>query len=192
MAHLVLGVDSINKIVNDYNGKHKKMLNNVLTAHSALPKTQQTNSFVRGLHRVNSKFQLGHMHQNRIRKDKKESAINALNSVTCPPSHVKDFEDLFEWVYEILRNNGVIKNRCLWVYDIALRMGQCMTPKIEPQEYVYLYKGAYEGAVALNKILPKGSQITIKNNRAPISSFPPVLQRLGTIDIENIMCIYHP
>lgn len=192
MAHFVLGADPINKIVNDYNGKHKKMLNNVLTAHSTLPKAQQTNSFVRGLHRVNSKFQFGHMHQNRIRKDKKESAINALNSVTCPPRHVKDFEDLFEWVYNVLKNKGVIKNRCLWVYDIALRMGQCMSPKIEPKDYVYLYSGAYDGAVALNKALPNGKKIKITNHRAAITSFPAILQQEGAIYIEDIMCVYHP
>ncbi len=191
MAHFVLGVDPINKIVNDYNGKHKKMLNNVLTAHSALPKAQQTNSFVRGLHRVNSKFQFGHMHQNRIRKDKKESAINALNSVTYT-SNIKDFEDLFEWVYNVLKNKEVIKNRCLWVYDIALRMGQCMSPKIEPKDYVYLYSGAYDGAVALNKVLPNGNKIMIIGNRAPINSFPPMLQKEGAIIIEDIMCVYHP
>lgn len=188
---MVLGKDPISNIVNDYNGKHKKMLNNVLTAHSALPKAQQTNSFVRGLHRVNSKFQLGHMHQNRIRKDKKESAINALNSATYT-SNIKDFEDLFEWVYNVLKNKGVIKNRCLWVYDIALRMGQCMSPKIEPKDYVYLYNGAHAGAAALNKSLPKGSQIKIKNHRAPVTSFPTVLQQEGAMVIEDIMCVYHP
>lgn len=190
MAKMVLGVDSINKIVNDYNGKHKKMLNNVLTAHSALPKAQQTNSFVRGLHRVNSKFQFGHMHQNRIRKDKKESAINALNSAT-DTSNITDFEDLFEWVYNVLKNKGVIKNRCLWVYDIALRMGQCMSPKIEPKDYVYLYSGAYDGAVALNRALPNGKKIKITNHRAEITSFPPILQKEGAIYIEDIMCVYH-
>ena len=131
------------------------------------------------------------LHQNRIRKDKKESAINALNSVTYT-SNIKDFEDLFEWVYNVLKNKEVIKNRCLWVYDIALRMGQCMSPKIEPKDYVYLYSGAYDGAVALNKVLPNGNKIMIIGNRAPINSFPPMLQKEGAIIIEDIMCVYHP
>lgn len=189
MANMVLGIDSINDIIDDYNRNYKSSIDDVLDAYGNYPK--KIEGCVRGLHLTNSKPQLRDPHQNRIRETKRKAAIRALSMATWP-NNVKNFEDLFEWVYEILRNNGVIKNRCLWVYDIALRMGQCMTPKIEPQEYVYLYKGAYEGAVALNKILPKGSQITIKNNRAPIRSFPPVLQRVGTIDIENIMCIYHP
>lgn len=188
---MVLGKYPLDKIVDDYVNNYKSSLESALVAHSTYP--QQIESFVRGLHKVKSGYQLGHSHQNRIRKDKKEDAVKALSKViTCPPSHVKDLEDLFEWVYNVLKNKGVIKNRCLWVYDIALRMGQCMSPKIEPKDYVYLYNGAYDGAVALNKTLPSGNKINIVDNRAPITSFPPILQKEGAIYIEDIMCVYHP
>jgi hypothetical protein len=67
-----------------------------------------------------------------------------------------------------------------------------MSPKIEPRDFIYLYKGAHDGAIALNKVLPKGHKIKIVKNRAPITSFLPVLQMEGAIHIENIMCVYHP
>ena len=191
MAKMVLGKDPLDKIVDDYVDNYKSSLSSVLTAHSALPKAQQTNSWVRGLHITNNRPQLGHSHQNRIPKTQKQGAINALNSVTYT-SNIKDFEDLFEWVYNVLKNKGVIKNRCVWVYDIAMRMGQCMSPKIEPKDYVYLYNGAYDGAVALNKTLPNGKKIKITNHRAAITSFPAILQQEGAIYIEDIMCVYHP
>ncbi len=186
---MVLGKDPLGKIVKDYNKSYRSALDAALAAHTTYP--QQIESFVRGLHKVKTGYQLGHSHQNRIEKTKKIDAEKALSKVTCPPSDVKDFEKLFEWVYNVLKSNGVIKNRCVWVYDIALRMGQCMSPKIEPKDYVYLYSGAYDGAVALNKALPKGNKIKIIGHRAPITSFPPMLQKEGAIYIEDIMCVYH-
>ena len=79
--------------------------------------------------------------------------------------------------------NGVIKDRCLWVYDMALRIGQSLTPIIEPQKYVYLYAGALKGAKMLGNII-------ITKNKAPLSAFPPELQQEGALHIENIMCDY--
>ena len=187
---MVLGIDPIGNIIKDYGSKYKSLHNAVLSAHPTWH--NQIESCVRGLHKTNSGFKLGHMHQNRIKKIIKDAAIKALSKATYPPSYVKDFEDLFEWVFKVLQSNRVINNRCVWVYDIAMRMGQCMSPKIEPKDYVYLYKGAYRGAVELNKILPTGNKIKIVNHRAPVISFPPILQTEGAIHIENIMCIYHP
>lgn len=180
MHGLLLGVDKPRRIVADYNKTTKKSVNSLLGAYPIHP--FPVKAVVRGLHMVRGKAALGNRHHNHIKKVQKASAINVL-SATSVPNYIKDFEDLFEWVYRVLSANGIIKDRCLWVYDMALRIGQSLNPIIEPKKYVYLYAGALKGAKMLGGI-------TISRNKAPLSAFPRILQQEGALHIENIMCDY--
>lgn len=180
MHGLILGTSSLKAIIADYNKTLKKSANITLVAYNTY--FPQNDAIVRGLHLIGKNIRLGNTHQNRIPKAKKVKAITVLSPST-PPKNIKDFEDLYDWVYSLLKKNGVIQQPCLWVYDIALRMGQTMTPVIEPQRYVYLFAGAKKGAMMLGGII-------IKNNKAPITSFPRILQKEGALHIENIMCDY--
>ena len=109
-------------------------------------------------------------------------AITVLSPST-PPKNIKDFEDLFNWVYSLFKNNGIVNQPCLWVYDVALRIGQTMTPIIEPKKYVYLFAGAKKGAMMLGGIV-------IKSHKVLTTSFPLILQKEGSLYIEDIMCEY--
>lgn len=180
MHGLILGTSSLKAIIADYNKTLKKSANITLVAYNTY--FPQNDAIVRGLHLIGKNIRLGNTHQNRIRKVQKKAAINTLSS-TGFPKNPKDFEDLFNWVYSLLKKNGIVKQPCLWVYDIALRIGQTITPVVEPQKYVYLFSGAKKGAIML-------TGINIKNNKAPITSFPPILQKEGALHIENIMCDY--
>ena len=112
MAKLVLGKDPLNSIVADYNSRFKTSANADLASY--VTHRNPAEGWVRGLHKTNSGYQLGHMHQNRIPKIKKINAIKAINSIIIPVPF-KDFEDLFDWVYSTLKNNGVIGVPSLWV-----------------------------------------------------------------------------
>ena len=180
MHGLILGSSPITIIVADYQKKLKKSKNITLAAYKTY--VPVADAVVRGLHLRKGKYVLGDSHQNRILKAKKANAVKVLSSL-IPPSGIANFEDLFDWTYNTLKINGIIQNPCLWVYDIALRIGQTLSPKIEPQKYVYLYAGAYKGAILLG--IKK-----IKNHRKPITSFYPILRKEGAIHIENILCDY--
>ena len=136
MHGLILGTSSLKAIIADYNKTLKKSVNIKLVAYNTY--FPQNDAIVRGLHLIGKNIRLGNTHQNRIPKAKKVKAITVLSPST-PPKNIKDFEDLYDWVYSLLKKNGVIQRPCLWVYDIALHMGQTMTPVIEPQKYVYLF-----------------------------------------------------
>lgn len=180
MHGLILGTSPLGKIVADYNKIAKKSFNLTLGAYKTyLPRIE---AIVRGLHLFRKNIYIGNQHQNRIPITKKTKAITILSS-SMPPKNIKDFEDLYDWVYSLLKKNGVIQQPCLWVYDIALRMGQTMTPVIEPQKYVYLFAGAKKGAMMLGGII-------IKNHKALTTSFPLILQKEGSLYIEDIMCEY--
>lgn len=181
MHGLILGTSPLGQIVADYNKTIKKSFNITLGAYKTY--SPRIDAIVRGLHLDRKKICIiGNLHQNRISITKKVKAITILSS-SMPPQNIKDFEDLYDWVYSLLKKNGVIQQPCLWVYDIALRMGQTMTPVIEPQKYVYLFAGAKKGAMMLGGII-------IKNHKALTTSFPAILQREGSLYIEDIMCEY--
>ena len=181
MHGLILGISPLGQIVADYNKTIKKSFNITLGAYKTYP--PRIDAIVRGLHLDRKKICIiGNLHQNRIPITKKVKAITVLSPST-PPKNIKDFEDLFNWVYSLFLKNGIVNQPCLWVYDVALRIGQTMTPIIEPKNYVYLFAGAKKGAMMLGGIV-------IKNHKAPITSFPPILQKEGALHIENIMCDY--
>ena len=180
MHGLILGTSPLGTIVADYSKATKKSFNLTLGAYKTYP--AKIDAIVCGLHLVRKKICIGNLHQNRIPITKKAKAITILSSST-PPKNIKDFEDLYDWIYSLLKKNGVINQPCLWVYDIAWRMGQTMTPVIKPDKYVYLFAGAQKGAIMLGGI-------TIKNHKVPTTSFPMILQKEGSLYIEDIMCEY--
>lgn len=181
MHGLILGTSPLGQIVADYNKTIKKSFNITLGAYKTYP--PRIDAIVRGLHLDRKHIcVIGNLHQNRIREAQKKAAINTL-SLTGLPKNPKDFEDLFNWVYSLFKKNGIVKQPCLWVYDVALRIGRTMTPIIEPKNYVYLFAGAKKGAMMLGGIV-------IKNHKALTTSFPAILQREGSLYIEDIMCEY--
>ena len=92
-----------------------------------------------------------------------------------------DFEDLHDFVrYAIGSINGIGP---LTVYDTAKRIGHILTYPVYPQEYVYLSAGAMDGAQAL-------LGCSNLNFREPIEKFQPYFGTLGSIFVEDILCIF--
>lgn len=105
-----------------------------------------------------------------------------------------NFEALHDDLRSKLKNLDGIDD--LTIYDTALRIGWNKNPQLLPKEYVYLHRGAMEGALALQKI----SEITGKKYfsyegkpgyRVEISHFRKDFQKLGANYLEDFLCVFH-
>ena len=87
-----------------------------------------------------------------------------------------NFDKYFDYV---AKNSGLKDGNCLLVYDYCLRTGY---PELVPEKYVYLFRGAREGAIT---VLGKVGSFRIETT---------VLQKaLGTtmqsMEIEDFLCV---
>ncbi len=93
----------------------------------------------------------------------------------------KTFDDFFEYV---AKNSGLKNGHSLLVYDFCLRKGHHMKPKLEPQDNVYLFRGAREGAEYL---IGKSLGNTY---RLPTHFFQQALgTKLTSMEIEDFLCV---
>lgn len=114
-------------------------------------------------------------HQHRISKTIL-SAFAAKVATLKPASSFSNFDEYFDYV---VKNSGLKDGNCLLVYDYCLRTGY---PELVPEKYVYLFRGAREGAIA---VLGKVGSFRIETT---------VLQKaLGTtmqsMEIEDFLCV---
>ena len=120
-------------------------------------------------------------HQQRISKAVL-SAFAAKAVGFKPASSFTSFEEYFDYVAEEAEKSGVLKNgKCLLVYDYCLRTGYSSGPK--PKEYVYLFRGAREGAKA---VLGKVSSFKV-----PTTVLQTALGTtcLNSMEIEDFLCV---
>ena len=109
------------------------------------------------------------------------------------PESFKNFEELHEKVKEMkLHGFGPTT-----IYDFALRFGHHLSPKLEPQEYVYLHTGPAEAAKTLwEKGYFKGiadiEKMIKKESKIPRELFPKEIKEsaMTTVDIEHFLCCY--
>ena len=87
-------------------------------------------------------------HQWRVRKDALDRMFNNLKRKKDRLFAASNFEDLLEIVAE--ENVDYIGD--LTKYDIAMRIGYTLSPKVLPQEFVYIHRGTEKGAKALYKL----------------------------------------
>lgn len=114
-------------------------------------------------------------HQQRIPK----AILNAFAAkadTLKPASSFSNFDEYFDYV---VKNSGLKDGNCLLVYDYCLRTGY---PDLVPEKYVYLFRGAREGAIT---VLGKVGSFRIETT---------VLQKaLGTtmqsMEIEDFLCV---
>ena len=118
-----------------------------------------------------------HPHQSRwITEQARCQANELLQERLTDIGAASSFESLMSIVEEIAGAVSGIGD--LKTYDIALRIGQFKD--LNPEK-VYLHAGARVGATALG----------IRVGRvAPITSFPPELQRLEPREIEDFLCVH--
>ena len=122
-------------------------------------------------------------HQERISKamlsafEQKMASLNFLQSFN-------DFDALFNYV---ARNSGLANGCCLLVYDFCLRMGHHMSPKVEPDKYVYLFRGARGGAEAVLGNLKNTYKLPTAFLQDALSA-----HSLTSMEIEDFLCVCEP
>ena len=84
-------------------------------------------------------------HQWRVHHSAMNNILEKLNGQKERIASARDFEEL----YKIIEENRVPDIGDLTIYDIAVRIGYLQTPKVLPQDFVYIHAGAKEGAMAL-------------------------------------------
>ena len=87
-------------------------------------------------------------HQCRVRKDALNQMFNILKHKKSRLSTAGNFEELLGIVCE----GKVDYIGDLTKYDIAMRIGYTLSPKVLPQEFVYIHRGTEKGAKALYKL----------------------------------------
>jgi len=100
----------------------------------------------------------------------------------------KNFEELYDTIYSVIGkgNTGISYST---VYDTAIRMGWSLSPKIEPQEYVYVHRHLIQKA---KHILGSNTKI-VDNCRIPRFLFDQKdkeFKKLTTLEIEDFLCLY--
>lgn len=121
-------------------------------------------------------------HHRRMTETTIVDTIKALNKSNLLKKSFSDFDELYDSVNAIIR--GIDGIGQLAVYDISVRIGKrLLNSSIEPKKYVYLQRGAREGAIKLF-----GSNVKIEP-RMPITVFPKELQEIGSYHIENFLCV---
>lgn len=126
-------------------------------------------------------------HQRRMTSKCVKKTLKALEDAHILKGSYKDFEELYAAIRKsIIPIRGIGD---LAVYDIAMRMGRMLQIEVLPSAYVYVARGALQGAKAL-----LGADVVKKSLdsgvRLPISLFDRLFQGITSEYIEAILCIY--
>ena len=117
-------------------------------------------------------------HQKRISK----SVLNAFATKAAGFSLASSFTNFDEYFDYVSKNSGLKDGNCLLVYDYCLRTGY---PELVPEEYVYLFCGAREGAKA---VLPKS--VLAGKFRVPTTVLQTALgTTMSSMEIEDFLCV---
>ena len=136
-------------------------------------------------HKVNS-------HLNRINRSSLRQAVNQLRPIlhTFYYNRPLDFEDLYQRVMNAIYPISGIG--LLVVYDIALRIGCSLCPRIIPEKYVYLHgygSRVYTSADAILHTSIKKQYGTI--DAIDVAHLQPYFPCYSAMEIEDLLCIYH-
>ena len=150
---------------------HWRELNEVLNFKIANPSNEKglLNKCVKGAH------------QRRLTSNTVDLAVNALYQARILHKTYIDFEAMYDEIRPLLTN--IVGIGDLTVYDTALRIGFVMFPILLPQQYVYLARGAMDGAV---KLLNAPNQLKY---REPSSRFAPYFGNLSSHFVEDFLCV---
>ena len=112
-----------------------------------------------------------------------EEATKELKKIEGELKEIKDFEKLHERVNKVnIKGFGPLAK-----YDFCVRFGYKYG--VKPEKFVYLHAGTKEGAKSLKRLIPELNPREYEE-KMPIELLPKVLKELGSIDIENLLCIF--
>ena len=131
-------------------------------------------------------------HFSQVRRDALSQAVDNLRPIlhTFYCNRPLDFEDLYQRVKNAIYPISGIG--LLVVYDIALRIGCSLCPKIIPQKYVYLHgygSKVYTSADAILHTNIKKQYGTI--DAIDVAHLQPYFPCYSAMEIEDLLCIYH-
>lgn len=179
-----IGVTGLSEIVEDYKKNHFDNLEKNLSKISSGTITDcvcgALNSKEYLPDDADEKYKKG-PHEWRLPNAQINGFIKALKAAQIETETFNSFDDLYSWVLK-KRTNGFGHLRC---YDFSLSYGY--NKGLRPIEFVYIHAGTKTGAKALKDKGLLQSEIT---ERIPVKAFPKILQNLGSIHIENLLCIY--
>ena len=95
----------------------------------------------------------------------------------------------FEIVYDCVKKLiGRIPRVCgrLTLYDTTRRLAYLLNPSIVPKDYVYVARGARDGAKYVLGINRMNSSVF----SLPIADFQKLFPGISSMEIEDILCIY--
>lgn len=103
----------------------------------------------------------------------------------------RDFEELYDFIEQLLANPSIPTFKVEgigWValYDIALRIGCNLRPRVIPKDQVYL--GAKKVREAANTLVP--GIVSGDMFRVPIIKLAAFFPHFTSMEIEDILCIY--
>ena len=119
-------------------------------------------------------------HQKRIPKIILQAFLSRVTVLSYSSGQFANFEELFEFVAS---NSGLSKKHCLLVYDFCLRKGYHLDPQVLPDEYVYLFRGAKQGAeVVFGK--------SYRGYKLPTAMLQSALDtNMTSFEIEHLLCV---
>lgn len=107
-------------------------------------------------------------------------AVDKLVESDILTHHFSDFEKIHKEVESILSGIHFVQGT-LMVYDTALTIGSLLG--VHPQKLIYLYAGAWDGAVIL-----KGPKIIQHVMDVCLWQAPSLFPGIDSMDIENMLC----
>ena len=127
------------------------------------------------------------VHQRYLRVKGHQPLINKI------PGKLNDLEDQefknFEEIYEFVKKSNVKGFGPTAYYDFSLRYGWHLTPRIQPEEKIYVHSKPGLAAQALKE---KGYINVEITNPMKREDFPAEIRnsRMDAADIEHFLCIY--
>lgn len=118
-------------------------------------------------------------------------AVLAQNRSTLYGRTYADFEELFDKVNSLIR--GIRGIGLLVVYDIALRLGCSMYPKIIPLRYVYTHGARSKVDQSARTLLGSIAGSSIVKDRVDVNilrKLYPCFKHYSALEIEDILCVY--
>lgn len=122
------------------------------------------------------------VHQRRVSNAAINQLLRRLNSHGIENKRYYYFEDLYDDVRRLVTNPLISGIGDLTIYDTARRIGHVLDLPVYPERYVYLARGAKEGA---KKLLGRNV-----NYVEPVDVFKPYFGGLPSICIEDFLCIF--
>lgn len=100
-------------------------------------------------------------------------------------SQPTDFEQVYDMMKSLLWKtvHGV---GLLTIYDIALRIGCNLRPRVVPEKYVYTHHGMVEEAAKV--LLP---EVNFGKHKVDVAVFSSLFPHYSAMEIEDILCVYH-